>query len=374
MQSPSSSCRPVPLIIFYLLVLMSNFAEARRSLTGRIIPGPVTHNVSDVPALFVFGDSTVDAGNNNFIKTITKSNFPPYGRDFPNHIPTGRFTNGRLVTDFLAAYVGIKEYVPAYLDPTFGLDHQLKTGVCFASAGTGFDPLTAQLSGVIPIERQLGYFKEYKAKMEGKIGKERTTDMINKGLFVISAGTNDFILNYFGPPIRSQTYSISTYQDFLLQIAQRLLQGLLEMGARRIGFVGLPPVGCLPAVITANSLDAFTKRGCIERLSSVARDYNRLLQSKLKKSTQSHGAKIVYIDIYNPIEDMVKNPQQFGLEKVNKGCCGSGIIETAILCNPYSVICSDESKYVFWDAVHPTEAAYFHIFQSVRPAIDQIFI
>ncbi|KAL8032509.1 hypothetical protein ABFX02_13G101000 [Erythranthe guttata] len=371
MQSPSSSCRPVPLIIFYLLVLISNFAEARRSLTGRIIPDPVTRNIS-VPALFVFGDSTVDAGNNNFIKTVTKSNFPPYGRDFPNHIPTGRFTNGRLVTDFLASYVGIKDYVPAYLDPTFGLDHHLKTGVCFASAGTGFDPLTAQLSGVIPIERQLRYFKEYKAKMEGKIGKERTTDMINKGLFIISAGTNDFILNYFGPPIRSQTYSISTYQDFLLQIGQHLLQGLLEMGARRIGFVGLPPLGCLPAVITANSLDAFTKRGCIERLSAVARDYNRLLQSKLKSTTQSHGAKIVYIDIYKPIEDMVKNPQQFGLEKVNKGCCGSGIIETAILCNPYTVICSDESKYVFWDAVHPTEAAYYHIFQSVLPAIDHV--
>ncbi|CAH1439721.1 unnamed protein product [Lactuca virosa] len=52
-------------------------------------------------ALFVFGDSTVDAGNNNFIRTPMKSNFPPYGRDFINHIPTGRFSNGRLVPDFV---------------------------------------------------------------------------------------------------------------------------------------------------------------------------------------------------------------------------------------------------------------------------------
>ena len=56
-------------------------------------------------ALFVFGDSTVDAGNNNFIRTMMKSNFPPYGRDFVNHVPTGRFTNGRLASDFIGTYV-----------------------------------------------------------------------------------------------------------------------------------------------------------------------------------------------------------------------------------------------------------------------------
>lgn len=60
-------------------------------------------------ALFVFGDSTVDAGNNNFIRTPMKSNFPPYGRDFFNHIPTGRFTNGRLVSDFIGKTLTIKQ-------------------------------------------------------------------------------------------------------------------------------------------------------------------------------------------------------------------------------------------------------------------------
>lgn len=56
---------------------------------------------NSVTAVFVFGDSTVDPGNNNYIRTPFKSNFPPYGRDFENQIPTGRFTNGRLATDFI---------------------------------------------------------------------------------------------------------------------------------------------------------------------------------------------------------------------------------------------------------------------------------
>lgn len=44
-----------------------------------------------------------------------------------------------------ASYVGIKEYVPPYLDPTLSIE-ELMTGVSFASAGSGFDPLTPQLS------------------------------------------------------------------------------------------------------------------------------------------------------------------------------------------------------------------------------------
>ncbi|CAH2046250.1 unnamed protein product [Thlaspi arvense] len=97
-----------------------------------------------VSAIFVFGDSTVDPGNNNYIKTIFKCNFPPYGLDFKNSIPTGRFCNGRLVTDFIGSYIGVKENVPAYLDPNLGIN-ELISGVSFASAGSGFDPLTPTL-------------------------------------------------------------------------------------------------------------------------------------------------------------------------------------------------------------------------------------
>ncbi|KAI7999264.1 GDSL esterase/lipase [Camellia lanceoleosa] len=60
------------------------------------------HSIS---AVFVFGDSTVDPGNNNYIETVFKSNFPPYGKDFPSHIATGRFTNGRLVTDYIGKLI-----------------------------------------------------------------------------------------------------------------------------------------------------------------------------------------------------------------------------------------------------------------------------
>ena len=52
-----------------------------------------------VPAIITFGDSAVDVGNNDYLPTLFKADYPPYGRDFVNHQPTGRFCNGKLATD-----------------------------------------------------------------------------------------------------------------------------------------------------------------------------------------------------------------------------------------------------------------------------------
>lgn len=54
------------------------------------------------PAIYVFGDSSVDVGNNNYLPgNLGKVNFPPYGVDYPGGKPTGRFSNGYNVADFL---------------------------------------------------------------------------------------------------------------------------------------------------------------------------------------------------------------------------------------------------------------------------------
>lgn len=96
----------------------------------------------NVPAVIVFGDSSVDSGNNNHIATVLKSNFRPYGRDFDGGRPTGRFSNGRVPPDFIAEAFGVKRYIPAYLDPAYTIE-DFATGVCFASAGTGYDHATS---------------------------------------------------------------------------------------------------------------------------------------------------------------------------------------------------------------------------------------
>lgn len=47
-----------------------------------------------------------------------------------------------------------------------------------------------------------------------------------------------------------------------------------------------------------------------------------------------------------------------GFEETSKGCCGSGLMEMGPMCNFLSPTCYDASKFIFWDAVHLTQAAY----------------
>ncbi|KAF7824416.1 GDSL esterase/lipase [Senna tora] len=305
-------------------------------------------------AIYVFGDSTVDPGNNNNLYTLVKSNFAPYGMDFPNQVATGRFTNGKLTTD----YIGVKkELLPPYLDSKLRSMEDLMTG------------------NVIPMAKQLEYFRECKRRLEGsKLGKEGTESHMQKAIFVISAATNDFVVNYFTLPIR-RSYTLFTYQHFLIQHVKDFVQNLWKEGGRRIAVVGLPPMGCLPIMITSKSNNSFKERGCIDKYSSIARDYNQMLQQELQSlqlNLPYPGAKVYYIDIYQPLADMVQHHEKYGFDEVNKGCCGSGYIEASFLCNNISLVCSDPSKYVFWDSIHPTQEAYHNIFLAARSTIDFI--
>ena len=64
-------------------------------------------NVVDakVDAIFVFGDSLVDVGNNNYLPlSQAKANHLPNGIDFPSpnsRTTTGRFTNGLIIPDMI---------------------------------------------------------------------------------------------------------------------------------------------------------------------------------------------------------------------------------------------------------------------------------
>jgi hypothetical protein len=175
------------------------------------------------PAIFIFGDSTVDSGNNNYFETLAKANHKPYGQDFPGHIPTGRFSNGKLVSDFLSSMLGIKETVPPFLDPNLS-DRELQTGVCFASSGSGYDDITPEVSRVIPVRKQVEQFEMYLARLKGIVGEEEAKKIINGSLVIISAGTNDFIFNFYDAPTRRLEFDVSEYQDFLQNRLQNFVK------------------------------------------------------------------------------------------------------------------------------------------------------
>lgn len=55
---------------------------------------------AQAPAIWIMGDSLVDNGNNNFLRSMAKANYYPYGIDYYRG-PSGRFCNARTFSDIL---------------------------------------------------------------------------------------------------------------------------------------------------------------------------------------------------------------------------------------------------------------------------------
>ncbi|EXB52561.1 GDSL esterase/lipase [Morus notabilis] len=263
-----------------------------------------------VPALFIFGDSVMDVGNNNHLPTLIKANFPPYGRDFFNHTPTGRFSNGKISADIIAETLGFASYQPAYLSSE-AKGENLLIGANFASAASGYYEPTANSNLAIPLSKQLDNYKEYQGKVAEIIGAANATSLLSSGIYLLSAGNSDFVQNYYINPLLNSAYTPDQFSNILVQNYAQFIKDLYGLGARKIGVTTLPPIGCLPTVLT---LFGSGKMECVERL-------NRFTETR-------------------------------------RGCCGTGLVETSILCNPLSsvITCTNASEYVFWDGFHPSEA------------------
>uniref|UniRef100_A0A2C9UK75 GDSL esterase/lipase n=1 Tax=Manihot esculenta TaxID=3983 RepID=A0A2C9UK75_MANES len=122
------------------------------------------------PALYVFGDSTVDPGNNNNLPTRAKANFLPYGIDF-NNTPTGRFTNGMTIADCVATLLGLP-FPLAYMNLSETERSKITTGLNYGSSSCGILPETGSSE-----------FKEYFVSWQ----------------ILYELGARKFLLNGIGP-------------------------------------------------------------------------------------------------------------------------------------------------------------------------------
>ncbi|KAK9055923.1 hypothetical protein SSX86_027010 [Deinandra increscens subsp. villosa] len=321
----------------------------------------------NVTSIIVFGDSSVDPGNNNGLpNTWHKGNFLPYGDDFLRSVPTGRFTNGRLVTDFIAAALGYTNEIKAYLDPHLK-EEDLVHGVSFASGGSGYDDMTANITNVISLNKQLEYFREYKIRMERLVGKERAHKTMDNAVFILSMGTNDFLQNYYFEPTRSHMFTINQYQRYLITCMETYVKKMHSLGVRRLAVVGMEPFGCMPLIRTIkNSVK------CDGEMNQVALSFNLLLKEKVTSLEASLGMRTAFIDIYGVIQNILLYPSRYGFVETKKGCCGSGLTEFGTNLKGSSM-CADHSKFIYWDAVHFTESMYYIIAEKAVNSIIATF-
>ncbi|CAN0871943.1 GDSL esterase/lipase At1g73610 [Linum grandiflorum] len=323
--------------MFLLVVLMSSLTT---SCYGQQPNQPIS-------AVFAFGDSILDTGNNNNL-LVSRCNYPPYGKDLPGGRATGRWGNGRVLSEILAEALGVKKYLPAYLDPNLSVQ-ELTTGVCFASGGSGLDTVTSTANQAIPMAQQLSNFQNYLVKLKGLVGENKANTIVSNAMVLISAGNNDMAAGFAAG---RGMMGIEAYADLLSSLATNFVNQLYGMGVRKVGFISAIPAGCTPMGRLATG-----GIGCYgPNPLDGASVYNSKLSNAMQALNSKLGnAQIFYIDIYTPLLRISQNPTAYGFQVSMTGCCQ--------LMGPVCVIgdmmtCPDSSKSVFWDGVHPTEAAY----------------
>lgn len=309
-----------------------------------------------VPALFVFGDSLVDVGNNNYIRlSLDKANFPHNGVDYPGGKATGRFSNGRNSADFLALKLGFAGSPPPFLSLSLNAQgmniSSILSGVNFASGGAGI--LDENSSGSISLNKQIDNYATVYGNLAAQLGSEKAAMLVSKSLILIVIGSND-LLNYFKS--KSQLpykYTTQQYIDLLISTLTTQFQRIYNVGARRLVLGGVGAIGCSPSQRSQKS-----KTGdCIDVENDLAVNFNAATKSLLQNlgPVNLPGLKYAVCNTYGLISNYIQSPTSYGFKDVKDACCGAGNLNARIPCLPVVKYCSNRTQFVFWDLYHPTQ-------------------
>ncbi|XP_077214561.1 GDSL esterase/lipase 7-like [Tasmannia lanceolata] len=264
-------------------------------------------------AIYVFGDSLSECGNNNNLNTVAKANFPPYGVDFPGQV-TGRYSNGKTVADILAEDLGLP-FAPPYLGLSDVKRAKTATGVNYASSACGILDETGRKYGeCLSLKKQVHYFQNTVEKdLPKKFRSPKAlSDHLSKAIFVVTTGNNDYLNNYLEPSLNtSKGYTPKAFSHLLIKHLSRHLQKLYKLGARKMLVFQIGPIGCMPAVM--NKVNA---KSCIKELNDLVSIYNRKLPALLKKMTSTlDGLISIHGDNYAISLAMFKKASKLG--KIN---------------------------------------------------------
>ncbi|KAG5575080.1 hypothetical protein H5410_055214 [Solanum commersonii] len=319
---------------------------------------------SEARAFFVFGDSLVDSGNNNYLATTARADSPPYGIDYPTRRATGRFSNGYNIPDIISQQIGSSESPLPYLSPAL-TGQRLLVGANFASAGIGIlNDTGIQFINIIRMPQQLDYFRQYQRRVSGLIGEASTQRLVNQALVLMTLGGNDFVNNYFLVPnsARSRQFSIPDYVPFLIREYRKILMNVYNLGARRVIVTGTGPLGCVPAELAQRSRNG----ECSPELQQAAALFNPQLMQMLQGLNRELGSNVfIAANTQQMHTNFITNPQAYGFITSKVACCGQGPYNGLGLCTPLSNLCPNRDVYAFWDPFHPSERANKIIVQQI---------
>ncbi len=185
--------------------------------------------------------------------------------------------------------------------------------------------------------------------------------LVNGGTFgpndlVVAWGGANNLFQYVGPLTLAGLSANSVAAADAMSAG--VLQPILAAGGRTLLVPNLPDFGALPAY---NGAPATAQAGSVA--STV---YNQQLASNVAALAAANpAANIVQADVASAFRIVVQNPAAFGITNATQPCL------TMVS------LCATPNTYLFWDAVHPTQAGYqllanyFGLLMNTGPAIAQ---
>ncbi|XP_010271722.1 PREDICTED: GDSL esterase/lipase At5g03610-like [Nelumbo nucifera] len=314
--------------------------------------------------LFVFGDSYADTGNNQ--KPVARSWKVPYGITFPGK-PAGRFSDGRVLTDYVASFLGIKTPVEWRKMEANRLRYG-PYGINFAFGGTGvFDTVVAPDRN-ITMTKQIDFFQQL--IHDGVYSKLD----LDSSVALVSLAGNDYTT------YSARNGSTEGLSNFTASIINQLainMKRIHDMGVKKVAVTAVEPFGCLPANSVLSSYQQ-----CNETNNKISIFHNLLLQQAVEKlNNETNESTFIILDLYNAFISTFERQKDHpgSLKYVNplKPCCVG--ITTKDLCGEKDengvakyTVCQDPESAFFWDDVHPSQEGWHAVSSALQNSLQQL--
>ncbi|XP_065876214.1 GDSL esterase/lipase At3g26430-like [Euphorbia lathyris] len=310
--------------------------------------------VCNFPAIFNFGDSNSDTGGLNAAFGPLP---PPYGQTFFHH-PSGRFSDGRVMLDFMAESLGLP-YLSAYLD---SVGANFSHGANFATSGSTILPkiktYPSSKDGYSPfyLGVQLVEFSYFRNKtldyttQDGVFAKLLPkADYFSKGLYTFDIGHNDLGATFFANMTLDQ---IKAAVPEMIAKISGIIKAAYALGGRSFWIHSTGPLGCLPYIVKQLPVQ-LDKYGCGIPFNHGAQYFNQMLKAaviQLRKDLPL--AALTYVDIYSLKYTLMTHAKELGFKDPFIPCC------------PKGVYLDTDPKAIIWDGVHFTEIANKWVFEQ----------
>ncbi|XP_037422596.1 GDSL esterase/lipase At5g03610-like [Triticum dicoccoides] len=313
------------------------------------------HEVAE--ELWVFGDSYADTGNlGNLGRELTHAWYDPYGKTFPRR-PAGRFSDGRVLTDFVASALGMRTPV-AYKARRRASRETLARGMNFAVGGAGvLDTGNFQRN----ISAQIDLFQAMHHSQQRGCGKRTALVVVSGNDYAYAAADKD----------NGTSAAIAYIPTVVRELREQLRRLRDEAGMRRVVVTNLHPMGCTP---TFTRLLNYT--GCDPLANAGAAQHNTALRSILG-ALDPNNRTFLLLDVHTPFADILLNDDNKSSSRFAstlRPCCES--FRADGYCGEENengtrqyTLCDDPGRYFYWDDVHPTQAAWAAVAGTFRVAV-----